>query len=118
MLLGGGDAEGSRLTNNVLGGLSVRFGGGRRCDTQQFIVARDQVTIFVQVADNEVGSFADLRTQAQGTKLPGKVVRQVRWLRQEVFKRRPFDVFHLAMGTVSRIEIILEEGTEINLFEG
>ena len=46
------------------------------------------------------------------------MVRQIRWLGQEVLERRTLDLFHFAVGAVSGIEIILKKGAEIDLFEG
>ena len=49
---------------------------------------------------------------------------QARWsvrlrrLGEKILERRALDLFHLAVGAVAGVEIILEERAEIDLFEG
>jgi len=45
------------------------------------------------------------------------VVGQIGGLGEEVFERGALDLFHLAAGPVAGIKIVLEEGSEIDLFE-
>jgi hypothetical protein len=45
------------------------------------------------------------------------VVGQSCGLGEEILERRAFDLFHLAAGAVAGIEIILKEGSEVDLFE-
>ena len=45
------------------------------------------------------------------------MVGQVAGLGEEILERRPFDFFHFSRAAVARIQILLEERAEINLFE-
>src|SRR5208283_2003542 len=106
-----------RLADDVLRGLSIGFWRCRRSYAQQLIIARYQVAVFIQIADNQVGGLAYFGTQAQGTQLPSEVVGQIGWLGKKVLKRRPLDLLHFAVRAIAGIEIVLEERAEINLFE-
>src|ERR1700756_2116082 len=46
------------------------------------------------------------------------MVGEIRRLGEKILKRRTLDVFHLAVRAIAGIKIVLEEGTEIDLFEG
>ena len=106
-----------RLIHDILCRLSVGFGRGRGRDAEKLFVAGDQVSVFVQVADDQVGGFAHFGAQAERAQLPGEVVGKVRRLGEEILERGTLDVLHLAVGAVTGIEIVLEERAEIDLFE-
>ena len=84
----------------------------------QFIVACDQVSILVQIADDEFGSLSHLSTNRDRAQLPHQVIRKIAGLGKKIFERRAFDIFHFARAAVAGIEVVLKERAKINLFEG
>jgi len=77
--VGRGQTKRNCLLNHALGFRSValRRSGGN--NSQQFFVARDQVTIFIQIANNQLCRLAHFRTSRNRTKLPHQVVSQSAW---------------------------------------
>ena len=69
---------------------------GRR-DSQQFFVAGDQISVFVQIADDQFGGLAHFAAQAQRAQLPGQMVGQIAGLGEKILERRALDVLHLAV---------------------
>ena len=101
--------------------LGLRFGVGigrcRRDHAQQFIVAGNQVTVFAQIANDQLGRLAYRRAGGNRTQLPKEVIRQIARFRQEVLKRGLFNFLHLAGAAITGVQILLEKRAEVDLFE-
>ena len=79
-----GQTQRLRFADNVLGGDGIGLGRCGRSDTEQLFVAGDKVSIFVEVADNQVRGFAHRGAQAQRAELPCQVIGEIRRLGEEV----------------------------------
>ena len=76
-----------------------------------------EISVFVQVADDEFSSLSHFRTHRQRTQLPREMVGECRGFGEEVLERRPLDLFHLAAAAIAGIEILLKERAKIDFFE-
>ena len=83
----------------------------------QLIMTGRQVPIFIQVADDELGSDLQLRLQSQCSQLPRQVIGKSSRLRKKVLERRLLAVFIFRLGAIARIKILLKVRPEINLVE-
>src|SRR5579883_1611884 len=105
-----------RLPQALLGGgVFLRRRG--RGDAHQLVIAGNEVTVFVQVADDQFGGLAHSGTERQRAQLPHQVVGQRAGLGQKILERRALDVFHFARAAVAGIQIVLEERAKIDLVE-
>src|SRR5579864_1168190 len=66
------------------GRIDFRRGGSGHA--HQFVIARDQVPVLVQVADDQLSCFTHSAAYRQGTQLPHQVICQVRGLGEKVLK--------------------------------
>ena len=78
--------ESSGFADDISRGRGVGLRSRRRGDAQHFVVAGNQVAVFVQVADDLLGGLAHFAAQAQRTQLPGQMVRQISRLGEEIFE--------------------------------
>ena len=85
---------------------------------EQFVVGGDQVSTFVDVANDVLSRLPDFRFQRQRSELPEEVIGQCAGLGQEVFERRRFVHFVVVRGTEAGIEIFLEIGAKVHFLKG
>ena len=91
---------------------------GRRAECRgQLFLARRQIPVLVQIADDELGRIVQVAIEAQSSQLPRQVIGQSRGLGEKVFKRGLFAVFVLRLRAIAGVEIILEVRAEIDLVE-
>jgi len=107
-----------RFVNDLGRHFHIGLGSRYRSDSQQLFVTGNQVSLFVQVSDDQLGGLVDRGPHRNRAQLPEQVVAQVPRLREEVFERRLFDLFHLSRAAITGIKIVLEERAEIDLLEG
>jgi hypothetical protein len=85
---------------------------------QQLLIGRQQVAIFVQVADDILRCLAKSGRDAERTELPGEMVGKGIRLGEEVLKGRFFALLEAVRGPEAGVEVVLEVGPEIDLREG
>ena len=85
---------------------------------QQLVFGGDQVAVFVEIADDQLGGAVHVFFHVQRAQLPHQMVGQSRGLGEEVLERRLLAVFHLDGGAQAGIEVFGEERAEIDFFEG
>ena len=80
----------------------------------QLIMTGREVSVFIQIADNELGGHSQLRLQRQCSQLPRQVIGQSRRLGEEVLKRGLLAIFIFRLGAIARIKVVLKVRSEIN----
>ena len=106
------------------GGCAPLAGAGvcpeRSCEEalQQFLVGREQIPIFVEIADDILGGIPQLPRNAERAKLPRKVVAERTGLRKKILERRFVAQLETVGGAKAGIEVVLKIRAKIDFVEG
>src|SRR5580658_10758142 len=84
----------------------------------KFVVAGGEVSVFIEVADDELDCQLHLFVEGQSSQLPRQVIGESRWLGEKVLKRGLLAVFIFRLCAVAGIKVVLKIRSEVDLLEG
>ena len=92
--------------------------GELREGLSQFLIAYGEISILVQVPDDEFCCLAQPGFELQRAKLPLQVIGESGRLGKEILEGGLVTLFKFGLGAEAGIEVFLEVGTEINFVKG